>query len=410
MKYADEPNEYYFYGQESRLPSDDIVVKPENKTTKVSSSLKRKENANLKEITTAVFVSRLTGMQVFSALIILMASILQVVSILTTDWFVLNVNEYIPTSKGGLWNYCYISSSNFNGLVGQYSCLKYEELPNFAVFINSRLYDSRILLVCSCGFSALILIIEIFGILALCLAERKVDMFDSFVANRSNRYRNNQTETRPKSVKENTELDETTNSARFTTSIIVNANLNERTYDNNNLNDTIHSHSSKPTGYYAYLAIALITLVGSVMDFVLKVSGFALFDSYIQNLLKFNTVFLAYRSFSYWMMVTSIGLMVLFWLFKVFSTRYVINLTKQLIKNRELLFSKQDNVSLTYSSPPHLTSQYQYDPFKTSKTNYLHYANLTFNAKRRSFSILITFLPKNQIIIFFYYTIKIIQQ
>lgn len=375
MKKTDDPSEYYFYGQESRLPTEDLATST-NKTNKVSN--KKTENSNLKQITTAVFVSRLTGMQIFSALIIFMASILQVVSIVTTDWFVLNVNEYIPTSKGGLWNYCYISSSNFNGLVGQYSCLKYEELPNFAVFVNSRLYDSRILLVCSCGFSALILIIEIFGILALCLAEKKVDMFDSFVANRSNRRLNNQPESRHKGTKVSNELDETNNSARFTTSIIVNANLNERTYDNNNAYAIVSMHSSKPTGYYAYLAIALITLVGSVMDFVLKVSGFALFDSYIQNLLKFNTVFLAYRSFSYWMMITSIGLLIFFWLFKVFSTRYVINLTKQLIKNRELLFSKQDNDSLAYSSSPHSASQYQYDPFKTSRNYFLALKNLNF--------------------------------
>lgn len=273
--------------------------------------------------------------------------------------FNVKVNEFIPTSKGGLWQYCYLSSS---GLFGQFTCLKYEELPNFAVFLNSRLFDSRILLICSCGFCFFLVLIEVFGILCLCFAETRGDLIDSFVARRSARFRSDRvpadfvfpaspkiktrTEQSSKILRAGANGDEVTNSARFTTSIIVNGNSDQLD----------KYHTVKPTGYFAYLAIALITLVGSVMDFVLKVSGFALFDAYVNRLLSFNTVFLAYRSYSYWMMVVSMVLL-LFWLFKVFSTRYIINLTRKLIETRAKLTSYTNN---------NFQSEYEFDPFKPS--------------------------------------------
>ena len=311
---------------------------------------------------TRLYIKRLTNLQIFSICIIFLAAALQAIAIGTNDWFVLNVNEYIPTSKGGLWNYCYIAT---NGYIGQFTCLKYEELPNYAIFINSRLYDSRVLLLCSCGFCFLLMVIEIFGILCLCLAETRGDLIDSFVARRSARFRMEKqrptelmypSSPRVKSKSQNSSKivgnnDETTNSARFTTSIIVNANPEQAEY----------YQTIKPTGYFAFLAIALITLVGSVMDFVLKVSGFALFDAYISRLLQFNTVFIAYRSYSYWMMVVSIALIFFFWLFKIFSTRYVINLTKKLIKERETF---NEIVLPSICNNPQSASQCE--PFKTS--------------------------------------------
>ncbi len=92
--------------------------------------------------------------------IILLASALQAIAMLTNDWYVLNVNEYIPTSKGGLWSYCFVSSTGF---LDQYTCMTYEELPNFAVFVNERLYTSRILLLCNAGFLVIVLFIETLG-------------------------------------------------------------------------------------------------------------------------------------------------------------------------------------------------------------------------------------------------------
>lgn len=171
---------------------------------------------------------RMRALQTFSVLLITAVSLFQSLAMTTASWFVLNVNEYIPTARGGLWYYCYVST----GAVltpGEYVCLRYEELPNFAVFINSRLYDSRVILMCSCGFCLLILTIEIVGLLILCC------------------------------------------------------------FSNSNESLTHVNSDIKPSGYFTYLAVSLITLVGSVMDFVLKVSGFALFDSYMTNLLSLNT-------------------------------------------------------------------------------------------------------------------------
>lgn len=297
-------------------------------------------------LTTRIYLNRLTGLQVFSTCVIVIASCLQAIAIGTSDWFVLNVNEYIPTSKGGLWNYCYVSSS---GLIGHYTCLRYEDLPNFAIFVNSRLYDSRILLICSCGFCLLIMLVEVFGILCLCFAESKGDLFDTLIAKNSSTFKEKDKKRNVVSPKIGDKIahvqsgDDSISSSRFTTSIVVNPNQAES------------YRTKKPTGYYAYLMIALITLVGSVMDFVLKVCGFALFDSYINRLLSLNTVFLAYRSYGYWMMIVSMVLVVFYWLFKVFSTKYVINLTRKLVETKE-------KVSTGYSN-----SDDPFDSFKPSK-------------------------------------------
>ncbi|CAF0806860.1 unnamed protein product [Brachionus calyciflorus] len=316
-------------------------------------------------LTTRAYLNRLTFLQSFSTSIIFLASLIQAIAIGLTEWFVLNVNEYIPTSKGGLWQYCYISSV---GVIGDYSCSKYEELPNFGVFVNSRLYDSRILLLCSSGFCLLILLIEIFGILCLTLAESRGDIIDTIVAKNSNifRYEEKNITIPPESPKikikshQSSKImqgQEDSNSARFTTSIIVNANpLQSGFY-----------RTVKPTGYFAYLSIALISLVGSVMEFILKVSGFALFDDYINKLLSLNRVFITYRSYSYWMMIVSMGLVVFFWLFKVFTTRYVVSLTKNLVEPRPLV------IPSIYTDSADLESPYdQYLPNYTTVSRILN--------------------------------------
>lgn len=282
-------------------------------------------------ITTREYLTRLTLMQSFSTFIIFLASVMQAIAIGITEWFVLNVNEFIPTSKGGLWEYCYISNV---GIIGDFRCSRYEELPNFGIFVNRRLYDSRILLLCSTGFCFLILLIEIFGILCLTLAESKGDIIDTIVAQNSNLFRYKERPIIPetpdlkiKSHQSSKVLgNEDNNSARFTTSIVVNANSNQA-----GMYKTV-----KPTGYFAFLSIALVSLLGSIMEFILKVSGFAIFDAYVNQLLALNTVFISYRSFSYWMVIISMGLVVIFWLFKVVATKYTITLTRNLIEPRPI--------------------------------------------------------------------------
>ena len=44
-------------------------------------------------------------------------------------------------------------------------------------------------------------------------------------------------------------------------------------------------------------------------------------------------VFMAFRSYSYWLMIVSLIMTVVFWLYKVFSTKHVIELTKKLYKS-----------------------------------------------------------------------------
>ncbi len=118
-------------------------------------------------LTSRDYLYKLFALHAIGLSVILIASALQAIAMLTNDWYVLNVNEYIPTSKGGLWSYCYMSST---GTLNQYNCMTYETLPNFAVFVNERLYTSRILLLCNSGFLAIVLLIEILGNLKLIFA------------------------------------------------------------------------------------------------------------------------------------------------------------------------------------------------------------------------------------------------
>ena len=124
-------------------------------------SLKKKENAHVAyDFTTNNYLNKLVYLHGFALSILLISSSLKLVSITTNEWYVLNVNEYIPISKGGLWSYCFIATTGYHE---QFTCMKYEELPNFAVFINQRLYTSRILLLCSTGFLGLLSLMEIIG-------------------------------------------------------------------------------------------------------------------------------------------------------------------------------------------------------------------------------------------------------
>jgi hypothetical protein len=300
-------------------------------------------------LTTKVYVQRLATLQAFSTCLVILSVGFQAVAVATNDWFVLNLNEYIPTSKGGLFNYCYITSSGNPGFyghyIGQFNCMKYESLPNYAIFVNSLLYDSRILLLCACGFGGLILILELFGCFCLCCVEARRDKYDLFLT--GNNTGSRKTGMNSSSIRNNNAMEIgghssnglTDSAARFTNSVVLNNNNN----NHNSNNSTPDSQASlllqrlKPIGYFTYLTCAAIGLVGAFMEFALKLSGFVLFNVYLTRLLELNTIFLAYRSYSFWFMVASIAIGAGYWLFKIISLNYVQKLTRELIAQRERL-------------------------------------------------------------------------
>jgi hypothetical protein len=298
MAEVNDRNDYYYY---YRHPLDTDQLK----------------NA-VSTITTKMYLSRLIKLQTISTLVLLSAIALQTIAISTNDWFVLNVNEYVQTAKGGLWYYCYLSNA---GMVGKLDCSLYEKLPNFFVFANDRLFDSRVLLLCSSGFLFIVMLIEISGIICLCMSEKRgCDPFARVLNQRSRKFEIlNENMKRPVRQTSTPTLKGYKNS-------MLDFEMDE------NFNKIERSKRPiKPIGYFAFLAISLITMVGSVMEFVLKVSGFALFDNYINRLLSFNRVFMAYRSWSYWLMAGSILFILIFWIFKVIATRYVVSLAKTVV-------------------------------------------------------------------------------
>lgn len=281
-------------------------------------------------ITKRFYIKKILLCHLIAFLVIATSAGLQIAAIFTTEWYVLNVNEYIPTSKGGLWQYCFIGSTGHNS---QYTCMRYEELPNFALFINQRLHDSRILLVSSCGFTFFLLAIEILSIIFMLTLNKDNDKFDKFVSNfrlpinRLEEHKNSR-----KSLIDSGSSDST----RFTSSIIINGNSSALITTNKideQINELYALVSKKPDGYMIFIASSLLNSIGGFMDFVLKISGFSMFDSYIKYILSYNTVFLAYRSFSYWFVVVSIILHFIYWIFKILSSKIKFNLIRINIKH-----------------------------------------------------------------------------
>ena len=275
-------------------------------------------------VTTKVYLNRLMKLQTFSTLILLSSIALQVTAIATNDWFVLNVNEYVQTARGGLWYYCYLANG---GVSGALDCFLYEKLPNYFVFANDRLFDSRTLLLCSCGFLFLLMMIEISGIICLYLSEKRgCDPCARLVSPRSRKFQ---------LLHNDDDAKEPVQTSTPTLKGYRNSMMTPNHYEISENIETVASRKTdkpiKPIGYFAFLAISLLTMVGSVMEFVLKVSGFALFDNYITRLFSFNRVFVAYRSWSYWLMAGSILFILTFWIFKVLATRYVVGLTRQVV-------------------------------------------------------------------------------
>ena len=276
-------------------------------------------------VTTKIYLNRLIKLQTLSTLILLSSIALQVTAIATNDWFVLNVNEYVQTAKGGLWYYC--SLGNGGGGV-KIDCTLYEKLPNYFVWATDRLFDSRTLLLCSSGFLLVMIIIEITGIICLCMSEKRgCDPCAKLVSRRSRNFQllDNDDDTR-RPVQTSTPT-----LKGYRNSIIPSYQNNMNDNNRVEFNFTKRSKPIKPIGYFAFLAISLLTMVGSVMEFILKVSGFALFDNYITRLLTKNQVFVAYRSWSYWLMAGSVLFILIFWIFKVLATRYVVSLTKTVV-------------------------------------------------------------------------------
>jgi hypothetical protein len=248
-----------------------------------------------KSLTKKRYLKKIIKIQTFSFLFLLLISGIQAYALWTNDWFVLNVNEYVQTAKGGLWKYCYLTSSN---IIGSLDCFAYEDLPNFFVFAKDRLYDSRVLLLCSSGFLGLLLIIELLAIFFLCFSNcHCCGSCDAFLAQRARKIRfvgnfvaDDMSSPQPslKMFKSN-----------GTSSFVINEKQPRNIYDTGQpINSSTKMH--KPTGYFMFLAFSLITTIGSVLEFVLKTAGFAFFDGYINEILSFNQVFMAFRSYSYW--------------------------------------------------------------------------------------------------------------
>ena len=111
--------------------------KQRNSKLSISGELLPSADLNLSVIgdsypqTSRNFTNRLMSIQVLSLFIMITSGALQAIAIATSDWYILNVNEYIPMAKGGLWLYCYVTSTD---VLGRYRCSTYENLP-LVIFI-----------------------------------------------------------------------------------------------------------------------------------------------------------------------------------------------------------------------------------------------------------------------------------
>ena len=62
---------------------------------------------------------------------------------------------------------------------------------------------------------------------------------------------------------------------------------------------------------------------------------------------------MAYKSYSYWFMIASLVLSVVFWVYKVFSTKFVIEMTKKLYvsKSKKSLIKQCSFLNGFYAKP-----------------------------------------------------------
>lgn len=278
MNNNQQTNKHYYYNYQYQNPQLALqLIKPEKPLTK-----KR-------------YLKKIIKIQSINFLILLLISAIQVFALWTNDWFVLNVNEYVQTAKGGLWKYCYLTSSN---VVGSLDCFAYEDLPNFFVFAKDRLYDSRVFLLCSSGFLGLLLVIELLAIFFLSCSNFKCcGSCDAFLAQRARKIRFISNFVAGDSSSPQLSLKMYKPNA--TSSFVITDQPSKNVYDTGQLEDSSQK-LHKPTGYFMFLAFSLVTTIGSVLEFVLKTAGFAFFDGYINEILSFNQVFMAFRSYSYW--------------------------------------------------------------------------------------------------------------
>ena len=237
--------------------------------------------------TAQALINKLLTLQATGLGILLISVGLQAVAMLTNDWYVLNVNEHVAAAKGGLWSYCYVGKADSHAFTCQY----YEHIPNFAVFINQHLYTSRIFMLCGTAFLCLLILTEMIGILLLCFKScQKVS--PGTADTRLHRIQMTSTPTMQPAV--------------------------------------AHRRQHQPH-YVIHLSTALVNIVSSIMALLLDTFGFVIFNTYVNDLLKWNTIFLAFKSYSYWLMLASICLVFIYLIFKAF----VVHRVASSLKHRE---------------------------------------------------------------------------
>lgn len=256
--------------------------------------------------------------------ILFISCLFHLISICTNDWYYLNTNlnnNQINYAKGGLWNYCSSTFSSLsslsyvynNGILPQSSqsqtCMSYEQyqtqMGSSQFSGDTRLASSRILIVFTFVLNVLILILfEIAASVAIFLLSR----------------------------------------------VTSNTTLTTKKYSRNFLwpYSCCCLNKKYPKVSYVYLNLCLLGLLFSFVSIVLLLTGFGLFESFIEFIGRStngsnnnSSSFWLSRGFSYWLIVTAIALLLTYFFVKLWCLFHVIKLTTNLISINKTFIRQQ---------------------------------------------------------------------
>jgi hypothetical protein len=336
--------------------SNDLLYSMSKKNPKQNKLLRFKEDHKTNSSSSfKSYTNRLLLTQVISFVILFMACVLQLVAVCTNDWFYLNATTTTTTNtkaKGGLWSFCSISSStstftfysnnfnfynNFNnngvgvdvGVGGQSSpCMPYEQ---YGLILNQfeRLNSSRILLVFTLCLFILVLVCLDVTWCFLCVSLNCCRFF------KTNKFK----------APQSTTID---HSRPFSSKCRRLWLLKRRklSYD---ISKQHYYYYYPRYGYCLYLIFATISLLFMFIGIILQITGFGLFESFIQAItlsISSSTNMSPTRGYSYWLMIASILFTLTYFCIKLFCLCYIVKLTKGLKAMEKVMMSKSTPTSM----------------------------------------------------------------
>ena len=241
------------------------------------------------------YTKRLLITHIITSSILFLSCLFHLVAICTNEWFYLNANGYNSNyenenvANGGLWSFCSYSSPSSSSFAQPYiysnvkskTCMSYEQYQ-LDTNMNTRLTSSRILIVFTFVLNVIVLVLfEIVASIGIgCLIHKQqgeVNMNNIVILNKCFKI----------------------NTTRY------------------------------PQSYFLYVLAVVLSIIFSFVSIVLLLTGFGLYESFIESLNGGTNSFNSMRGYSYWLIVAGIALLVTYFFIKLWCLYHVIKMTRR---------------------------------------------------------------------------------